>query len=179
MNGGNGVSTKTLGKKRFPLSKWLVRLWSGRPVLTFEKCLKWNRLAGKTTTPCSAQFLVHFFALTDYDVKLPFFSFFRECEQTMKNLSFSYQTWIFFFCLKVFNSSRDHIHQTKQTSWDNSAEVLKSAKSRFELVRKCPFYWACGCCWLLTSYFFSFSNQNMLPLILSLKDPSNTYSCCN
>ena len=33
----NGVSTKTLGKKRFLLSKWLVRLWSGRSVLTFGK----------------------------------------------------------------------------------------------------------------------------------------------
>ena len=37
MHEGNGVSTKTLGKKRFSLSKWLVRLWSGRSVLTFGK----------------------------------------------------------------------------------------------------------------------------------------------
>ena len=37
MHEGDGVSTKTLGKKHFSLSKWLVRLWSGRPVLTFGK----------------------------------------------------------------------------------------------------------------------------------------------
>ena len=34
---GDGVPTKTLGKKHFSFSKWLVGLWSGPPVLTFWK----------------------------------------------------------------------------------------------------------------------------------------------
>ena len=37
MHEGDGVSTKTRGKKHFSLSKWLVRLWSSRSVLTFGK----------------------------------------------------------------------------------------------------------------------------------------------
>ena len=44
MHEGNGVSTKTLGKEHFSLSKWLVQLWSSGPVLTFGKRPKMDRI---------------------------------------------------------------------------------------------------------------------------------------
>ena len=65
--------------------------------------LKWNRLAAKTTTFHVQHTLWHISlpSLHDYQVKLPFFTFYRECEQTMKNLSFSFQTWIFFLRIRL------------------------------------------------------------------------------